>query len=216
MIHSLVVYIETTLLPLGAWGVFLATLIEQIIAPIPSAFVQLGGGFFLVHTESFTSAFLQVLMLVSLPSAVAVCIGATLVYYVAFFLGKPFVDRAGRFLGTSWSDVERLQEKFSSSRKDDLLLLLLRSIPAVPTVAIDIFCGTIRYPIMTYIGITFVGTFIRATIFGLIGWWAGDVYVQYASYIASAEKYVLVVAGILLVAFLVFKKRNKKVYNKNL
>lgn len=210
MIQGFVTYIETVLLPLGAWGVFLATLIEQVIAPIPSAFVQLGGGFFLVNTDSFWTAFPRILLVVSLPSATAVVIGSVLVYYLAYFIGKPFIDRWGRFLKVSWDDVVMLQEKFKDSKKDDLMLFIFRSVPAVPTVAVDILCGTVRYHLGKYVVITFVGTFIRATIFGIIGWRVGNVYVEYAEYIARVEKYLVIALVLALVVFVVLRTRSKK------
>jgi len=213
MIESFIVYIEATLLPLGAWGVFLATLIEQIIAPIPSAFVQLGAGFFLVDAQSFFDALVTIFVVVALPSALAVGIGSLLVYYAAYFIGKPLVQKWGRFLGVSWSDVELLQKRFRNSRKDDVLLLALRSLPAVPTVAVDIFCGVVRYNLTRYIVITFIGTFIRATAFGLIGWRVGSLYVTYAEYISGIEKYILAGAIVAIVLFVVLKikKNNPKI-----
>lgn len=38
----------------GFWGVFGAGIIEQIIIPIPSPIVPMGGGFFLVRKEAFS------------------------------------------------------------------------------------------------------------------------------------------------------------------
>ena len=41
MINNLILFIRDFLLPYGAIGVFLATVVEEIIAPIPSALVHL-------------------------------------------------------------------------------------------------------------------------------------------------------------------------------
>ena len=210
MISGFITYIEVVLLPLGSWGVFVATLIEQLIAPIPSAFVQLGGGFFLVDTEIFMTALWKVIIFVSIPSAFAVGIGSLVVYYLAYFAGKLLVDKWGKFLQVKWHDIELLQQRFHYSNRDDLILLLLRSLPAVPTVAVDIFCGVVRYHIGRYVVITFVGTFIRATIFGLVGWRVGNLYIKYAEYVASAEKYLLVAVIIAIIMFVVIRARKSK------
>ena len=45
MIAETIVLIEKTLLPLGAFGIFVASLLEEVVAPIPSALVQLSAGF---------------------------------------------------------------------------------------------------------------------------------------------------------------------------
>jgi len=210
VIASFIAYTENVLLPLGAWGVFIATLIEQIIAPIPSAFVQLGAGFFLIEAESFFTALWKVIILVSIPSALAIGLGSLLVYGIAYFVGKPLVERFGKFFQVKWQDVEALSEKFNTSRRDDWLLLIPRSLPAMPTVAVDIFCGIVRYRLGKYIIITFVGSFIRATIFGLVGWSVGDLYVKYAEQIASVEKYLLAGVVISVVVFIIFRTKRSK------
>jgi len=209
MIEGVVAYLENVLLPLGAWGVFSATIIEQVIAPIPSAWVQLGGGFFLINTENFWLALWKIILVVSIPSAIAVTTASFFIYYLSYFVGKPLVDRFGKFLGIKWHDIELLQQKFSGSRKDDLLLFFLRTLPAVPTVAVDIFCGVVRYPIKTYLLITLFGTLIRATIFGLIGWRVGSLYFAYAEYISRVEKYLLL--GVVIAAIVFVVVRTKKI-----
>lgn len=211
MIQSFLAYIEMVLLPLGAWGVFLATMIEQIIAPIPSAFVQLGAGFFLINSVGFGESLIRIMLIVAVPSAIAVTIGSLFIYYLSYLVGKPLVDRYGRFLGVSWSDVQKLQDTFDGSRKDDVALFVLRSLPAIPTIAVDIFCGIVQYPLKAYVLITFLGTFLRATIFGIIGWKVGGLYLVYADYIARVEKYLLLSVLIALIIFVVVRTKR---YNK--
>lgn len=211
MINTFITYIETVLLPLGAWGVFLATLVEQVIAPIPSAFVQLGAGFLLINSAGLSESILRIVLVVSIPSAIAVTIGSLIIYYLSYLVGKPLVDKYGFFLGVKWEDVQKLQDKFDGSKRDDVFLFILRSFPAIPTVAVDIFCGIVRYPIKTYVVLTLVGTFIRATVFGIIGWRVGSLYFSYAEYIASVEKYLLLLVIVAFISFVIIRTRR---YNK--
>ena len=44
MIESSITYIQEIIATYGAWGVFVATLIEEVVAPIPSALVPLAAG----------------------------------------------------------------------------------------------------------------------------------------------------------------------------
>lgn len=212
MIESVVQYIEHILLPLGAWGVFLGSLIEQIIAPIPSSFVQLGAGFILIESTSFLDAFVEAFVTIAIPSAAAVTIGSTIIYFVAYALGKPFVERFGKYLGVRWEQVERLEAKFAHTKKDDIVLFLVRSFPAVPTVAVDVLCGTIRYRLAPYIILTFFGSLIRGQAFGLIGWYAGDVYVRYSEIISRVEKYIFVFVILIVFSIISIKiyRRKKK------
>ncbi len=212
MIQSFIIFFENILIPLGGWGVFGATLIEQIIAPIPSAVVQLSAGFFLINTEYLGKAFFDILATIAIPSAVAVGIGSFLVYWIAYYLGKKFVDVWGGWLGVNWESVEKLHEKFNHSGRDNWILFVLRALPAVPTVAVDIFCGIVRFDLKRYIIITFFGTLVRAFLFGVIGWQVGSVYVRYANIISRIEGYVLV--GLVVVTAVVlfslwYKKKHK-------
>ncbi len=210
MIGSFVTYMEVVLLPLGAWGVFLATFVEQVIVPIPSSFVQFGGGFFLIDTTSFSTAFWKILILVSIPSTIAITIVSVFIYYVSSRVGKPLIDKWGKFLGVKWQEIETLQQKLNASRGDEVFLLVLRSLPVMPTVAVDIFCGIIRYPLGKYIIITVIGTIIRGTFFGLLGWRLGKAYIEYASYVANIEKYLLFAIVIAFLIFIIIRTKKSK------
>tara|TARA_B100001540_G_C15681610_1_gene585073 strand:+ start:24 stop:662 length:639 start_codon:yes stop_codon:yes gene_type:complete len=212
VIDSFIVFIEKTLIPFGPWGVFVATILEQIIAPIPSAIVQLAGGFFLIEATSLWDMGVQVFFLVALPSAVAVCLGALLIYALSFYFGKKFVEKWGWWFGVSWDNIEKIQQHFNHSRRDIGLLFVLRTLPVVPTVAVDVFCGIIRFRIRTYIIITFFGTLIRAFIFGVIGWKVGSLYHYYADVISRIEQYVLLAIGVIVLALIIhlwYKKRTQ-------
>ena len=199
MIAAFVTYIESVLIPLGAWGVFLGSLLEQIIAPIPSAVVQLSGGFFLIEEAPMPEPILNIFLKVALPSGVAIIIASTAIYFIAFSFGKPFISAWGKWFGFSWKDVLWLQGKFRKTWIDDVLIFVFRTLPIAPTIAVDVFCGLIRYDIKKYLILTFVGTLIRASILGFIGYQAGNLYTVYTEKIGLFEDYILIalVIGVL-------------------
>lgn len=211
MINTLIATIEHILVPLGAKGIFAAAIIEEVVAPIPSALVQMGGGFFLlggspISLSSLLSLFLQVV----LPAALGVTFGSLFVYGLAYWLGKPFLMKWGKWLGLSWADIEKAEAKFTKGYADELLLFGLRCVPIIPSVAISAFCGLIRFPLRTYLIFSLLGTLVRASGLGFIGWQAGHLYREMAAYINRVEEVVGLGLGLILlilVGYLVYKSK---------
>ncbi len=205
MIH----FLQVNILPLGALGVFLASVIEEVIAPIPSALIMTMSGFIFI-SGGFSFATVSALVFkVAIPAALGVTLGSFAVYFVAKFGGKFVIEKWGRFIGLYWSDIEKLQSRLSGTKKDELLIGGARIIPIVPSVAISAFCGIIQMKIWKYFVISLLGTFVRGLILGAIGWQVGNVYAKYAKYISSAENAILLSTILILAGLIVLKYKSK-------
>ncbi len=215
MIDQLVTYIQSLIATYGAWGVFLATMIEEIIAPIPSPIVPLAAGFFLITPEitSLIQILIKIGVVIALPVTAGITIGSACVYAIGFFGGKPVLDRTKKWLGFGWDDVQKVETRLHKGKKDEWVLFFLRMIPIVPGVAISGLCGIIRYPFFKFITITMLGACLRAFILGIIGWKVGEVYGAFAHTVEKSEDYILyAVIGILFIwgVYYFFKKRTLK------
>ncbi len=216
MIENLIIFIQSIISEYGAWGVFLATLIEEIIAPIPSPLISLAAGFFLLPIgTSFTEVALQGALVIALPVSIGISIGSALVYALGFFGGKPVIEKTKQWTGINWQDIEKSEERFTRGKGDEVTLFVLRMLPILPGVAISGFCGVIRYPFKTFIIITSLGSFLRAFILGIVGWQVGEVYATYADMISEFERYILLGLLLLLIVFgvryVIKKIKQKKV-----
>ena len=201
MTETFIHFVEANLVPLGAWGVFIASVIEEIIAPIPSAFVVASAGFFLLNSEISLYFFRDLFLIIAIPAAIGVALGSLVIFYIAYASGKPALTKWGKWLGLSWTDVEKTREKFSHTNKDEMALLIARTIPVIPSVAISAFCGLIRMNVWKYLVITFVGTIGRAAILGFIGAQAGALYYTYANSIGVFEDAFLIVLALIIIFF---------------
>ncbi len=215
MIDQLVVYIQSLIAAYGAWGVFLATMIEEIIAPIPSPIVPLAAGFFLITPEltSLAHVLVKIFFVIAIPVTTGIAIGSACVYAIGFFGGKPLLDRTKKWLGFGWEDVQKVETRLRKGKKDEWVLFFLRMIPIVPGVAISGLFGIMRYPFYKFITITILGAFLRAFILGIIGWKVGEVYGAFAHTVEKSENYVLfAVLGIVLIwgIYYFLKKRKSK------
>jgi len=192
MIESLIVFLHNTVLPWGPGGVFVAALLEEIIAPIPSALVMLGSGFLFVEGPLSMSTLGVLVTHVAIPIALGVAIGSIVVYAIARYAGIPVLKRWGHVLGISDHDIDKAHTYFSESTSDDWLVFIARVIPVVPAVVIALGAGLIRMPFWRYMVLSVIGTLLRASILGAIGWQVGEVYIEYADIFARWERVVLI------------------------
>ncbi|HTX60957.1 MAG TPA: VTT domain-containing protein [Methanobacterium sp.] len=211
MFEQIILYLEGILLAYGALGVFIGSIVEEIIAPIPSTLIIMGTSFILLKGVAITPETLFTLfMFVVLPASIGVTIGSSAIYILAYYIGKEFVDRWGKYLGISWGSLEKAQKKFENSRSDEILLFLVRAIPVVPSIAINVFCGFIRYDLKKFLVITFLGTMVRAFILGFLGWQFGSFYQSISTEISGLEEISLAVIILVIIIYIGYMKYGKK------
>ncbi|MFH0804185.1 MAG: VTT domain-containing protein [Candidatus Zambryskibacteria bacterium] len=210
MIEFFVHFLQVNVLPLGAFGVFVASVIEEVIAPIPSALVMTMSGFLLVTGPVSFGAISAVIFKVAIPAALGVTIGSYVVYFIARFGGRFAIERWGKYIGLYWTDIEKFQKRMSGTRRDDILIGVARIVPIIPSTAISAFCGILEMNVIKYFVISFVGVFFRGIILGILGWQVGNVYEKYARAISSAENAILISTILAVVIFIVLKYKGSK------
>ena len=199
MTESLFIFLQNAIIPLGAVGVFIASVAEEVIAPIPSALVMMTSGFLFVSGPVSIVNILRLIFFVAIPAALGVTLGSLWVYGVAWWGGRLSLEKFGKWIGLSWNDVEAMGDKFNTSKRDEIAIIGARVIPLVPSVAISAFCGFIRMNFWQYILLTFVGMFFRALVMGAIGWQVGNVYVKYAGVVSKYESVGLVIIAAIII-----------------
>lgn len=210
MFEELILYLESILLAYGPLGVFLGSIIEEIIAPIPSTLVIMGTSFIIlkgavISLETVYSLFINVV----LPASVGVTLGSLFIYGLAYYLGKELIDRWGKYLGVSWENIEKAQDKFEESSSDEIILFVVRALPVVPSVAVNVFSGFLRYNLKKFVIITFLGTLVRAFILGFLGWQFGSFYQTIATEISYLEEISVAVIVIGLIIYFLWRKYKK-------
>lgn len=215
MIETLVHFLQENVLPLGATGVFLASVIEEVVAPIPSALIMTMSGFILVSGPVSLSSISALIFKVAIPAALGVTIGSYGVYFVARFGGRAIIERWGKYLGLYWKDVEKLKAKMSGTQRDEWIIGTTRVLPFFPSVVVSAFCGILEMNVVRYFIISFIGIFFRGIILGTVGWQVGNLYEKYAKTISSIEDVVLKTIVVLAAIFIIFKIiQNRKPRNQ--
>ena len=208
MMHDLVSILVDIVRHYGAFGVFFASIVEEVIAPIPSAIIVVSAGFALLGGEPFGWPLIgHAVFGVALPAAVGITIGCVIFYGIVAHVGKRIITRWGAYVGVSWHDMEKIKRVIEKGYRDDIVIFVCRSVPFLPSTAVNIFCGLIRYDIKKFIVITFFGAWIRASILTSIGWYAGEVYVRIIPYFDAIERGLLVTLGVLVIVLLAWHWR---------
>src|SRR5262245_386322 len=131
MMSQLTTWIMSSLQSHGALAVFVGVIIESIIVPIPSPLIIMGAGAILVEPGlPILNALPLVFFRIVLPGALASTIGAYFSFGIAYWGGKPLIDRFSWLLGFKWENLMNMERHMAG--RVPLMLFLLRALPIVP------------------------------------------------------------------------------------
>lgn len=174
--------------------VFVASFIEEVVAPIPSPLVMLVAGA-LAKAQELGLGDMGLLILIA---TIGKTMGALCVYGIASTAEDIIVKRFPRFFGITRSDVEALRTKLSGTARDYLILTLLRALPIVPSVLVSAGGGLLKLPLRLFITTTLLGTVIRDGLYLYAGYVGTQTLVRIVDASARIEDYVLVFAAIVV------------------
>lgn len=189
----------------GVLAVVLGVVIEEIIVPLPSPVVPMAAGALIVEASTLPEAVVQVFLLIVIPASIASVVSSYFVYAIAYFGGKPVLEKYGKYLDVSWDEAKRLEDKFAGG-KQHYYVALFRAIPIVPLSLISGSAGLFRMEWKRYGLWTFIGMIPRTFLLGLAGWYLKDGFMTVASYIDSLSTVVLIATGGLVGAYLFYRK----------
>jgi len=199
---------------LGPCGVFIGVIIENIITIIPSALIPLMAGATIIPKElNSTNALLSITINIGLVGAIAATLINTPYYALGYFSGKRIIDRYGKYIGTSWNEVEKYKLKIEGNKFEKLTIIALRFIPIIPISPISIALGAIRYDMRKFITLTIIGTIPRYLMIGIIGWTSREIVWTIAKTIDAIEN--MVIAGMIIgiIAYVIMKRKKVTIRN---
>jgi membrane protein DedA with SNARE-associated domain len=209
MIGEMTRWIMDMMLAHGPAVVFLGVIIESVIVPIPSPLIIMGAGALLIQPGlSWSGAFGPILGKIVLPGAVASTLGAYFAFGIAYWGGKPMIDRFGRFLGFNWNDILDMEARLKG--RVPTMIFLLRAAPIVPLSLISAAAGVLRLPLGPFTLWTFVGSLPRCLLLGYLGYLTRDTYEGLAKSINTAESLISagIVAGVMAIILVLRARMN--------
>ena len=189
----------------GVLAVIFGVAIEEIIVPIPSPVVPMAAGFIVIQATTLPQALVEIILLVVIPASLASVFSSYFVYGIAYFGGKPILQRYGKYLDVSWEEAVELEDKFTSG-KQHYYVALFRAIPIVPLSLISGAAGLFRMDWKRYGIWTFIGMIPRTFFLALAGWYLKDGYMAIAGYIDTLSTLVMIGAAGLVGAYLFYRR----------
>lgn len=145
---------------------FVGSVVEEILAPIPAPLVMgLSGSIIAAKGMS-----IWYLVVISAIASAGKVVGAFVWYYLADKSSDFVMHKVGPKIGVSRSQVEDIGKKLTGKPGNYITLTIIRSIPGIPSVAIDIACGVVNVNYKLFIFSTFFGTAIRDAIYVYLGY----------------------------------------------
>lgn len=182
---------------MGALGVGLLILLENLIPPIPSEVVLPLAGF-----RARTGALEPIS--VWLAATAGSLVGAVILYGLGAWLGYDRLHRlAGRrwFLITSQKDLERGQQHFEKHGRK--VVLLSRCVPFLRSV-VSIPAGVVGMRMVTFLILTTIGSGVWNAAFVALGWILGENWNSVERWLGPVS---YVVVGLLVIGLIVLVVR---------
>jgi membrane protein DedA with SNARE-associated domain len=187
---------------------FLAGLIEELVVFIPSSAVFLGAGFAASAQGIPFDRLFQSLGVASFAAGFGMTLGSLVAYALAYWGGKPAVERWGRYIGVSWRDIARAEARWSKGVRDEIAIIIARAVPFFPVSPVSVLCGLLRIPLGSFFIATIAGAAIRVSLLIVCGWYVGREYALYAAALESVSTALTAcIAFAAIVAVVIWRRR---------
>jgi len=203
VLGDLATWVQDIIERLGAVGVALLIILENVFPPIPSEIVLPFAGFVAQRGDGSV-----VVMIVA--ATVGAVIGALILYYVAALIGpvrlRVFIAKFGKWFGVKPADLTRAEQWFD--RHAVAAVLLGRCVPLIRSV-VSVPAGFRRMPLVPFIAYTALGSAVWNT--ALIGAGAalGNQWENVEPYVAILQWLVLAAIALFLTWFIYGKIRRR-------
>lgn len=173
MIETLAAHLDAFAALAPTWGlllVFVFMTVESSFIPFPSEVVMIPAGFLAARGELGCGTPLAAVTLAFLVGVLGSLAGAYVNYFLALWVGKPFLEKYGKWFFLKPAALDRACEVFN--RYGAATTFVCRMIPAIRQL-ISIPAGIARMPLGPFTLFTALGAGIWTAILTFVGWAIG-------------------------------------------
>jgi len=181
---------------LGYLGLFIATFLESTFVPIPSAATMVPAGY--LAYEGHWS--LGMVWLIAITGTIA---GSLANYALAYYFGRPFFERYGKYMAFGPERMQQLDEYFD--RHGEISIFTSRLLPGVRHV-ISFPAGLAKMNVAKFCILTGIGGGLWMTTLMMVGYTIGGNKELVALYMPMITS-VVVAGAFMLILFYVLRYR---------
>jgi membrane protein DedA with SNARE-associated domain len=163
MLHDFINWILATVEAWGYWGIFFAMTLESTVFPVPSELVVIPAGM-LAYQGKLN------LLLVIFASTAGSLLGATLNYVFAMQVGRPFLEKYGKYFFVRPALLQKTDVFFT--KHGAISTFTGRLIPGIRHL-ISLPAGLVRMNFASFAFYTTVGAGLWSIVLALFGYFIG-------------------------------------------
>jgi membrane protein DedA with SNARE-associated domain len=171
--------------------------LEACCIPIPSE-VTFGFAGVLAY-----GGHLNVVLVIVIGSLAELC-GSFVSYGVGRLGGRPAVDRVGKYLLVTKSDVDRAERFFTG--RGEYAVAIGRALPVIRTFT-SLVAGFVEVPALQFGVLSLAGTVFYATVITLVGYGFGSAWNSIAHYISIGGYAIAAIVVVVIGAFIIYRLR---------
>lgn len=204
MIAEFVNFVLSIIDSLGYWGIFLGMTIESSFIPFPSEVILIPAGVLIAKGEMF---FIPVFI----ASLLGSLFGAAINYFLALYLGRKstefMIDKYGRFFFVTRDSLRKSDNYFKEH--GEITTFIGRLIPLIRQL-ISLPAGFAKMNFPKFVFYTGLGAGIWTVVLVYIGYFFGENYLWIAENRAIFTLMIFVFSLIILVVYILRKRRSLK------
>jgi membrane protein DedA with SNARE-associated domain len=183
----------------GYAGIFLAMLIEGVFTPLPSELIMPFAGY--VASSGELNFFLVILI-----GSIGAAVGSFIAFLLAWHLGRPIIDRYGRYLGLDQERLGKAERWFK--RWGVWGIFIGHSLPGVRSI-ISFPAGLAKMDRPKFITFTFLGALVWNTVLVSAGYLLGENWMQFWKSTDGLDYIILGGLGAVLVIYYLYLRSKK-------
>ena len=197
MLHEFIDWILVTVNGWGYAGIFILMALESTVLPIPSELVLIPAGYLAYQGE-------MDLILIFLASTTGSLAGAFLNYGLALWVGRPFLERYGKYFFVRPALLHKTDAFFT--QHGAISTFTGRLIPGIRHL-ISLPAGVCRMNVTTFAFYTSVGAGLWSAILMTLGYFIGGNEALLQEHLPAVSIAVLVFVGLTLAGYAVWQRR---------
>jgi len=199
MLHEIAQTIVEYIGHMGYWGIFLLMFLESTFFPFPSEIIMIPAGY--LASKGEMNVYLVVLI-----GILGSVMGALFNYYLAFYFGRKFILKYGKYVFIKEETLDKLEAFFT--KHGELSTFNGRLIPGIRQL-ISLPAGLAKMNIVTFSVYSALGAGIWVIVLVALGYLLGSNEALISEYLHTATVITLACV-VFITAFYVIRNKRKK------
>ncbi|MBB1127094.1 DedA family protein [Thiospirillum jenense] len=201
MLHDWINWIVATVNGWGYSGIFILMALESTVLPVPSELVLIPAGY-LAHRGDMN------VVLILAASTIGSVAGAFINYYAALWIGRPVLERYGRYFFVRPALLHKTDQFFM--RHGAISTFTGRLIPGIRHL-ISLPAGLCRMPIAVFAFYTSLGAVLWSMVLIALGYFIGNNEAVLRDHLPVVTLVTVISVGVMLTAYILWQRRRATV-----